>query len=74
VVDVVEDDRLLLGGDPPGEASADRDPDALLDLFFDAERRSRDQLVRPFVEQEDRAGVDLEDLPGPLEQRREELV
>jgi hypothetical protein len=74
VVDVVEDDRLLLGGDPPGEASADRDPDALLDLLFDAERRSCDQLVRPFVEQKDRAGVDLEDLPGPLEQRREQLV
>ena len=74
VVDVVEDHRPLLGGDPPGEARADRDADALLDLLLDAERGAGDELVRRLVEQEDRARVDLEDLARPLEQRGEQLV
>ena len=68
VIDVVEDHRPLLGRDAPGEAAADRDTDALLDLLLDAERSACDELVRLLVEQEDRAGVDLEDLPGPLEE------
>ena len=74
VVDVVEDHRPLLGGDPPGEARADRDADALLQLLLDAERGAGDELVRRLVEQEDRARVDLEDLARPLEQRGEQLV
>ena len=74
VVDVVEDHRPLLGGDPAREAAADRDADALLHLFLDPERGARDELVRVLVEQEDRARVDLEDLAGALEQRGEELV
>ena len=67
VVDVVEDHRPLLGGNPPREAAADRDTDALLHLFLDPERRPRDELVRFLVEEEDGARVDLEDLPGALE-------
>ena len=74
VVDVVEDHRPLLGGDPSCEAAADRDADALLHLLLDPERRARNELVRFLVEQEDRARVDLEDLPRPLEQRVEQLV
>ena len=74
VVDVVEDHRPLLGGDPAGEAPADRDADALLDLLLDAERRARDELVRLLVEQQDRARVYLEDLAGAVEQGREQLV
>src|SRR5205823_368417 len=74
VVDVVEDHRALLGGDPAGEATSYRDADALLHLLLEPERRPRDELVRVLVEQEDRARVDLEDLPRPLEQRIEELV
>ena len=74
VVDVVEDHRPLLGGDPSGEARADRDADALLDLLLDAERGPRDELVRALVEQEDRARVDLEDLARSLEQRGQQLV
>ncbi len=58
VVDVVEDHRLLLGGDPAREAAADRDADALLDLLLDPERGARDELVRLLVEEEDRARVD----------------
>src|SRR3954451_23283435 len=73
-VDVVEDHRPLLRGDPAGEATTDRDADALLSLLLDAERSPRDELVRVLVEQQDRARVDLEDLPRPLEQRIEQLV
>ena len=64
----------LLRGDPAGEAAADRDPDALLDLLLDPDRRARDELVRLLVEQQDRARVDLEDLAGADEQRGEQLV
>ena len=74
MVDVVEDHRALLGGDPAGEAPAHRDSDALLDLLLDAERRTRDELVSALVEQQDRAGVDLEDLTSALEQRGEQVV
>ena len=74
VVDVVEDHRPLLGGDPAREAPADRDADALLDLLLDAERRARDELVRLLVEQQDRARVYFEDLAGAVEQRREQVV
>ena len=54
MIDVVEDDRPLLGGDPARKASAHRDADALLYLLLDAERRPSDELVRLLVEQEDR--------------------
>ena len=74
VVDVVEDHRPLLGGDPACKAAAHRDTDALLYLLLDPERGARDELVRVLVEQENRAGVHFEDLPGPLEQRREQVV
>jgi hypothetical protein len=74
VIDVVEDHRPLLGGDPARKASADGDADALLDLLLDAERCPRDELVRFLVDEEDRAGVDLEDLLGAFEQRAEQLV
>ena len=74
VVDVVEDHRLLLGRDAAGEAAADGDADALLDLLLDPERRARDELVRLLVEQEDRARVDVEQLARADEQRVEQLV
>ena len=74
MIDVVEDQRPLLGRDAAGEASADRDADALLDLLLDPERRARDELVRLLVEEEDRARVYFEYLPRPLEQSRQQLV
>ena len=52
----------------------DRDADALLDLLLDAERGARDELVRRLVEEEDRAGVDLEHLARSVEEGGEELV
>jgi hypothetical protein len=60
VVDVVDRDRALLGGDAAGEAAAERDLDALLDLLLDALGRAGVQPVA--LEQQDRHGVDLEDL------------
>jgi len=74
MVDIVEDDRPLLGGDAAGKAAADRDADTLLDFLLDAERCARHELVRLLVEQEDRARVDLEDQPRSLEQRAKEVV
>ena len=66
MVDVIEDHRPLVGGDATGEAPADRDPNALLHLLLDPERGPSDELVGALVEQQDRAGVDLEDLPRAL--------
>ena len=60
VVDVGEDDRPALGRDPAGEAAAERDPDALLDLLLDPSRRAGDELVRRLVEQQERARVAVE--------------
>jgi hypothetical protein len=72
VVDVVDRDRALLGGDAAGEAAAERDLHALFDLLLDPLGRARVQPVA--LEQEDRDGVDLEDLRDPLEQLVEELL
>jgi hypothetical protein len=74
MVDVGQEDRLPQRRDPPREALAERDPDALLHLLLDPDRGARDQLVGGPVEQQDRAGVDGEDVVRSLEQRRQELV
>ena len=47
MVDVGDEDRDPLGGDPAGEALADRDPNALLDLLLDPLGRARDELLGP---------------------------
>jgi hypothetical protein len=74
VIDVVEDHRLLLGGDATGEAPADRDADALLYLFLDPDGCTCDQLVRIAVEHEDRAGVGRECVADAHQQLAEELL
>ena len=58
VVDMGEEDRSALRGDATGEAAADGDAHALLDLFFDSDGGPRDELVARFVEEQDGAGVD----------------
>src|SRR5436305_1385266 len=70
----VDHHRPRLGGDPAGEARPEWDPDALLDLLLDAERSACDELVGVLVEQEDRAGVCLEDVPDPLQESLQQLV
>jgi hypothetical protein len=74
VVDVLEDDGMAIGGDPAGEALAERDPNALLDLLFDPDRGAGNEIVARAIEQEDRAGVDLEQGFRPREQRVEQLL
>ena len=72
VVDVGDRDRALLGGDAAGEAAAERDRHALLDLLLDPLGRARVQPVA--LQQQDRDGVDREDVGHPLQQLLEELL
>jgi hypothetical protein len=74
VVDVREYDGRAARGDSTGETPPDRDPHPLLDFFLDSDRRSGDQLVRLGVEEEHRAGLDVEALLRPQENRSEQLV
>jgi len=74
MVDVVENHRPFLGGYPAREAAAHRNADALFHFLLDPERSARDELVRVLVEQEDRAGVDLEDQTRAVEQRGQQLI
>jgi hypothetical protein len=63
----------VLGGDPPGEAVADRDPHALDDLLLQARGRRRDQLAGREVKHQHRGRVGPERLPGPVEQFRQQF-
>ena len=72
VVDVGDGDRAALGGDPPGEAAADRDADALLDLFLDALGGARVQRVA--LQQQESHRVDLQDLGDPVHQLLQEVL
>ena len=74
VVDVLDHDRRPLGGDAAGEAAADRDANAGLDLLLDPLRRTRDQLAGRLVEHEEGGGVGLEDVADAEEQLIEERV
>ena len=74
VVDVVEDHRPRVAGDASREAAPERDAHALLDLLLDPDRRARDELLRLLVEQQDRARVAADHLPGPAEQRVEQVL
>lgn len=74
MIHVVEHDCARLRRDPPGEAAADRDADAALDLLLDADGGPRDELVRGLVEEEDRAGVGAEGIADAREQDGEQLV
>jgi hypothetical protein len=74
VVDLVQDDRPLIGGDAAGEARADRDPDALGDLFLKTAGRGGDQLTSRAVKQQHRGGIGIHRLPHPAQQRGEEVT
>ena len=45
MIHVGNEDRDALGRDPAGEAPAERNPHALLDLFFDSLGRACDELL-----------------------------
>ena len=72
VVDVGDGDGAAFGGDAAGEAAAERDAHALLDLFLDALGGAGVQGVA--FEQQDRDGVDGEDVGDPLQQLLQQLL
>ena len=74
MVDVVEHDRAPFRGDPAREPAADRDPDALLDLFLDSDRGAGDQIVAQLVAEQDRHRVGLERLANARQQLGEQVV
>ena len=74
VVDVGDRDRAPLGRDAAGEALAERDPHARLDLLLDALRRRRHQLARALLEQQEGRRVRVQDRRDAVQQRVEQLV
>ena len=74
VIHPVQDDRLVLGGDPPGEPAAYRDPHALADLLLQARGRRRDQLPGREIQQEHRGRVGLQHVPGPVHQLSQQII
>ena len=72
MVDVGDGDRAALGGDAAGEAAADRDAHALLDLLLDPLGRARVQRRRPRAAGS--RGVDLQDLGDPPQQLLQQVV
>ena len=74
VVDVFDRDRAALCGDAAGEALADGDHDAALDLFLDPLGGACVQQLAAVVEQQDRGGVGVQDLADPQQQLAQELL
>ena len=74
VVDVLDGDRAPLGGDAAGEAAADGDLHALLDLLLDAAGGAGAQDAGALVEQQDRRGVGGQHLGDAAQQLLEQLV
>ena len=72
VIDVIEDHRPPLGGDPAGEAAADRNTHAALDLLLDPDRSACNQLLGGLVDEEHRARVSVEDVADTREKHREQ--
>ena len=58
----------------PGEAAADGDADALLDLLLDALGGAGAQVLAVGLEQQDRGGVAVEDLAGAIQELGQQLV
>ena len=74
VVDAVQCDGPLLGGDASRKAPSQRHPDALADLFLDSAGCTCLQLVGPLIEQEDGRRVGHEDVAHPVEQLDQHVV
>ena len=74
MVDVRDEHRAPLGGDPPGEAMPHRDPDPLLDLLLDPLRGAGAQHAAVVVEQQDRRRVRPQDVGDPLEQLVQQVL
>jgi hypothetical protein len=63
-VDVVDDDGLVLSGDPTGEPCTHGDAHALTDLVLDPGRRGGHQITGRLVDQQHGGSIDLEGLPA----------
>ena len=74
VIDPFEEHGALQRGDPAGEAPSERDSHALADLFLDAARGGRHQVLRGRIQQQHRGGVHGEQLADPLQQLTQQLV
>ena len=68
MLDIREHDRTQVGGDTSGEAFADGDVERRLELLLDPGGRVGDELVPFLVEQQDRAGVRIEQRANGVEQ------
>ena len=71
---VLEEHRLPLGGDAPGDAAAHRDADAVRDLLLQPMGRPDGELSTVLGEQEDHDGVGRERLADPVDQLAEQVV
>ncbi len=74
VIDVFDDNRAPLGGDPPREAEPEGDARPALDGFLEPARSPRHELVGRFVEQKERCGVAPQRVADADEQLVEQLV
>jgi hypothetical protein len=74
VIDVAQHHGTPAGCNAAGESLADRDPNALLDLFLDPDRRDCDQLVAELVAEQDGCSVGAEHVPDSRQQLGQEVV
>jgi hypothetical protein len=73
-VDLMQDDRMPLRGDPAGEAGAHGDTDALADLVLDAAGSRGHQLAARVIEQQHDRRVGTEDGLDPVQQDVQQLL
>lgn len=74
MVHLGEHDRRARRGDPPRESRTHRYPHPTLHRLFEPFRGGGDELVGLLVVEEDRGGVDREDLADALEQEPQQPV
>ncbi len=74
MVNLLENYAAVLRRDPPGEALADRDSDALLHLFLQPACGRRDQVSGWHVEQQHSGRIRAERLPHAIYQRDEQFL
>ena len=74
VVHTPDHERVAFSRDASRESLAHRDPDPLLDLLLEPLRGSRDEIVRPMVQQEHGRRVHLEDVADSDQQLIEEVL
>jgi len=74
VVNLLENYAAILRRDPPGEALADRDSDALLHLYLQPACGRRDQVSGWHVEQQHSGRIRAERLPHAIYQRDEQFL